>query len=86
MADSLRDRASRALSELSSSQDNGQPDEALDRLRERVAELEREVQECRRLNRRLAELMDVVQELLLPLAQRDEDRLRTAIDRFTTSL
>ena len=35
---------------------------------QRVAELEDEVQECRQLNLRLAELTDVVQELLLPVA------------------
>ena len=34
------------------------------------------MQECRQLNLRLAELTDVVQELLLPVAQRDEARRR----------
>jgi hypothetical protein len=51
-------------------------------LRERVAELEDEVQECRQLNLRLAELTDVVQELLVPLAQRDEARLSDAVERL----
>ena len=51
-------------------------------LRERVDELEEEVQECRQLNLRLAELTDVVQELLLPLAQRDEARLAAAVERL----
>jgi hypothetical protein len=40
------------------------------------------VQECRQLNLRLAELTDVVQELLVPLAQRDEARLADAIERL----
>ena len=48
----------------------------LSRLRSRVAELEDEVQENRRLNRRVAELLDIVEELLVPLAQRDEERVR----------
>ena len=48
----------------------------LGRLRKRVAELEDEVQENRRLNRRVAELLDIVEELLVPLAQRDEERVR----------
>ena len=48
----------------------------LGRLRGRVAELENEVQENRRLNRRVAELLDIVEELLVPLAQRDEERVR----------
>jgi hypothetical protein len=45
-------------------------------LRERVATLEQEVFENRALNRRLAELIDVVSELLLPAAYPDEQRLR----------
>ena len=48
----------------------------LRRLRRRVAELEKEVQENRRLNRRVAELLDIVEELLVPIAQRDEERIR----------
>jgi flagellar biosynthesis/type III secretory pathway chaperone len=55
---------------------------SLGELQERVAELEDEVQECRQLNLRLAELTDVVQELLVPLAQRDEARLADAVERL----
>ena len=60
--------------------------QALGRLEARVTELESEVQENRRLNRRLAELTDVVQELLLPVAQRDETLLRERLERYSTSL
>ena len=55
-------------------------------LRAVVAELEEEVQEARRLHRRLAEITDVVEELLLPAAQRDESRLRERLQSYTTSL
>jgi cell shape-determining protein MreC len=55
-------------------------------LARRVTDLEAEVQENRRLNRRLAELTDVVQELLVPVELRDEDRLREALDRYTDAL
>ncbi len=41
----------------------------------RVRALEAEVQENRALNRRIAELTDVVTELLLPAAQRDEAKI-----------
>lgn len=51
-----------------------------------VAELDEEIQEARRLNRRLAELTDVVEELLLPAAQRDDERLRERLDSYTSSL
>ena len=55
-------------------------------LRAAVAELDEEMQEARRLNRRLAEITDVVQELLLPAAQRDDDRLRERLDSYASSL
>ncbi|NUR08770.1 MAG: hypothetical protein HOQ45_17410 [Nocardioidaceae bacterium] len=51
-------------------------------LRARVEQLEAEVQECRQLNLRLAELTDVVQELLLPVAQRDEDRVAELMEKY----
>jgi hypothetical protein len=44
------------------------------------------VQENRRLNRRLAELTDVVQELLIPISQRDEDKLRERLEKYSESL
>lgn len=56
----------------------------LRRLRRRVAELEKEVQENRRLNRRVAELLDIVEELLVPLAQRDEERVRAYLQEHST--
>jgi len=55
-------------------------------LRERVADLEAEMQECRQLNRRLAEITDVVAEVLLPAEQRDEERLRTLLANYETTL
>ena len=55
-------------------------------LRERVADLEQEMQECRQLNRRLAEITDVVAEVLLPAEQRDEERLRTLLANYETTL
>ncbi len=58
----------------------------LARLRHRIEELESEVQENRRLNRRLAELTDVVQELLIPISQRDEDKLRERLEKYSESL
>jgi hypothetical protein len=56
------------------------------RLEERVADLETDVAEMRRHNVRLAELADVVQELLVPMASRDEAKIQEAIERFQESL
>jgi hypothetical protein len=60
--------------------------EGIDALRDRVAVLEDEVQECRQLNLRLAELTDVVQELLLPVAARDEQRITEALEKYSRGL
>lgn len=55
-------------------------------LRARVEQLEAEVAELRRLNLRLAELTDVVQELLVPLGARDQDRVDEVLERYTREL
>jgi hypothetical protein len=47
----------------------------IDALRERVDTLERELHENRVLNQRLAELTDVVSEVLVPAADRDDKKL-----------
>ena len=53
---------------------------------DRVARLEREVADLRRHNLRLAELADLVQELLVPMAQRDQERVDAAIAAFQDAL
>ena len=60
--------------------------EGIEALRERVAVLEDEVQECRQLNLRLAELTDVVQELLLPVAARDEARIGAVLEKYSRGI
>ncbi|WP_188780951.1 DUF6752 domain-containing protein [Marmoricola endophyticus] len=52
----------------------------------RVAELEREVQELRRTNLRLAELTDVVEELLVPVASQDRAKIEAALERYPRSI
>ena len=59
----------------------------LDRLRsrsvqERLRLLEEEVQENRRLNRRVAELTDLVTELLVPLARNDDVETQAVLERY----
>ena len=48
----------------------------------RVAALEEAVQDNRALNVRLAELTDVVTELLLPVAARDEQKLEALLEKY----
>jgi uncharacterized protein YciW len=45
----------------------------------RVAALEAAVEENRRLSQRLADVLDVVTELLVPAVDRDDERLRAAL-------
>jgi hypothetical protein len=56
------------------------------RLSARVRELEDEVRECRQHHQRLAELTDVVTELLLPLSRRDQDKVDEILTRYTEQL
>lgn len=55
-------------------------------LRRRVTALEEELQETRQLNKRLAELADVVAEVLLPAEQRDEKRLQELLAKYESRL
>ena len=48
----------------------------------RVVALEREIQESRQLNQRLSDVIDVITEILVPLADRDDERLSAALARL----
>ena len=52
----------------------------------RIEALEAEIQENRNLNLRVAELVDVVQELLVPVASQDRARIDAALEKFQRSL
>lgn len=52
----------------------------------RVEHLEADLLEMRRHQLRLAELADVMQELLVPMASRDQERIDAALAKFTESL
>ena len=49
----------------------------------RVEALESEIEELRQQNLRLAEIADVVQELLVPLSSRDQATVDAAIEKFS---
>jgi hypothetical protein len=48
----------------------------------RILDLEAAVMENRQLNRRLAELTDVLAELLVPATERDEEKLTALLAKF----
>jgi TolA-binding protein len=56
------------------------------KMRQRIDTLEQEVQESRQLNKRLAEITDVVAEVLLPAEHRDEERLRAVLRDYEAKL
>jgi hypothetical protein len=58
----------------------------VDDLTRRVAALEEAVDENRKLNQRLADVVDVVTEVLVPAVDRDDERLKQALDRLTWAL
>ncbi len=58
----------------------------LEKLQRRLNDLEAEVQECRQLNLRLAEVTDVVEQLLLPVAQQDRERIDEVLAKYSRSL
>ncbi|WP_241153712.1 DUF6752 domain-containing protein [Nocardioides pantholopis] len=55
-------------------------------LRARVEELEEAMHEARRHQLRVAELTDVVQELLVPIARRDQDAVDELLATYTDQL
>lgn len=58
----------------------------LDALQSRLEALEAEVQECRQLNIRLAEVTDLVEQLLLPMAARDEEQIAAAVEKYSRTI
>jgi hypothetical protein len=52
----------------------------------RVAALEAAVEENRQLNQRLADIVDVVTEVLVPAADRDDERLKRALADLNKTL
>lgn len=60
--------------------------EEITELHQRVDDMEIQIEELRRQNLRLAEIADVVQELLVPLASRDQDQIDAALESFSKSL
>jgi len=60
--------------------------ERLDELQNRLQDLEAEVQECRQLNIRLAEVIDLVEQLLLPIAAQDQEKIAAAVEKYNRTI
>jgi hypothetical protein len=66
--------------------DDREPGHAHGRLAARVEALEAAVEENRRLNQRLADVVDVVTELLVPALDRDDARVAEALAHLNKTL
>ena len=55
-------------------------------LYKRVVALEKEVQESRRLNQRLSDVIDVITEILVPAVDRDDERMCAALARLEAAV
>lgn len=55
-------------------------------LRGRVLALEKELEADRQLHRKIAELSDVVAELLIPIQDRDEERVTEVLAKYRKSI
>ena len=64
---------------------NGRKSARIAQLESQVAELMGSVEENRRLNERLADVLDVITELLVPAAGRDDERVAQALEKLETS-
>jgi hypothetical protein len=53
---------------------------------ERLTALEAELQEHRQLSRRVAELTDLVADLLVPLARHDQAEVEAIVNRYRASI
>lgn len=58
----------------------------IESLNRRLDVLEAEVQECRQLNIRLAELTDLVEQLLLPIAAQDQEQIAAAVEKYSRTV
>lgn len=82
MVNDNRDRAKRVVKRVARAVGG----EELDRLLARLDALEAEVQELRAQNQRIAELTDIVQELLLPVALQDAELVAAAAKKYAADL
>ena len=58
----------------------------LEALERQLRSLEAEVQECRQLNVRLAEVTDLVEQLLLPMAAQDQEKIAAAVEKYSRTI
>ena len=54
----------------------------VDQLRKDVDVLQESIEEYRRLNERLSDVLDIVEEILVPAVDRDEEKLRELLARI----
>lgn len=84
MANATVDKAKAVVRKV---RDKVQSTQAFDRtLYRRVAALEAQLESDRQLHRKIAELSDVVAELLIPIQNRDDKQVRETLAKYRKSI
>ena len=78
----MSNKLTRALARARNRVSGSDQGEVIEQLQRDVAQLQSAVEESRRLNERLSDVLDVVVELLVPAVDRDDERLESALKKL----
>ena len=78
----MSNKLTRALARARSRVSGSDQGEVIEQLQRDVAQLQSAVEESRRLNERLSDVLDVVVELLVPAVDRNDERLESALKKL----
>ena len=78
----MSNKLTRALARARNRVSGSDQGAVIEQLQRDVAQLQSAVEESRRLNERLSDVLDVVVELLVPAVDRDDERLESALKKL----
>ena len=78
----MSNKLTRALARARNRVSGSDQGAVIEQLQHDVAQLQSAVEESRRLNERLSDVLDVVVELLVPAVDRDDERLESALKKL----
>jgi hypothetical protein len=78
----MSNKLTRAVARVTSRSEGADQSTVISQLQRDVAALQSAVEESRRLNERLSDVLDVVVELLVPAVDRNDERLESALKKL----
>ena len=78
----MSNKLTRALARVTHRAEGSDQSAVIEQLQRDVAQLQSAVEESRRLNERLSDVLDVVVELLVPAVDRNDERLESALKKL----